>query len=178
MGYNGHNQNEHDMSSITLVNGLASYAYMPLSATSSSFGPLSHMYADNGHPSPQVAAGTVPIPKEARQLTNWFQPILWTLIDETAEKVCIQFVFPRELNSRIAPVRIRQSAPHRPTPPRNRFSAHLWSTRRTSSTQVDQRGENGMEDVCIGESEEAGIAGACSSGVDYCSDGEWYGQRQ
>jgi hypothetical protein len=89
MGYNGHNQNEHDMSSITLANGYAAYASQPPSATSGSFGPLPHIYADNGHPSPQVTAGTVPIPKQARQLTNWFQPILWTLIDETAEKASL-----------------------------------------------------------------------------------------
>ncbi|KAJ9125052.1 hypothetical protein QFC22_000005 [Naganishia vaughanmartiniae] len=44
--------------------------------------------AERRNVSPPASTTNPNVPKQApRQLTNWFQPILWTLIDETAEKL-------------------------------------------------------------------------------------------
>ncbi|KAJ9092752.1 hypothetical protein QFC19_008604 [Naganishia cerealis] len=86
---------EHDMSSITLntANGLGA-SYASLSSLSSLIGPsgslpqmhgMSSTAVRNASPSASSTVNTN-MTRQTRQLTNWFQPILWTMIDETAEK--------------------------------------------------------------------------------------------
>lgn len=100
---------EHGMSSMHLNNanvlGALPASYASLSSLSSLLNtsmtnpPLIHGTSSTSvrEASPAASTANANAAKPApRQLTNWFQPILWTLIDETAEKVC--FVCPVALS--------------------------------------------------------------------------------
>ncbi|KAI5453528.1 hypothetical protein NCC49_006001 [Naganishia albida] len=83
MPFDLQNQPHH---SITLADNLDTYEPQAPSAKDTSFPPTSHIGQDDEQAVMTAASATVPVPKQPRQLTNWFQPILWTLIDETAQK--------------------------------------------------------------------------------------------
>lgn len=171
-------EHDHDLSSMTLntATGLTSHlsSYASLSSLASMIGasgqfPLAP--GGNGHApsiSGDLSTGAVPSPREARPITNWFQPILWTMIDETAEKVswCARY----SLRLKLMPSRIvwfRQSRRHLATSPANRFPSSFRSARGTPSAQVDQSREDGMENDRVGKSDAAGSPGACSGRIDH-----------
>lgn len=83
MPFDLQNQPHHPM---TLADNLDTYEPQAPSAKDTSFPPTSHIGQDDEQAVMTAAPATVPVPKQPRQLTNWFQPILWTLIDETAQK--------------------------------------------------------------------------------------------